>query len=108
MYADTVSSAASDEEKKRKCYVFDVNGLKGPNQFGRDTFFLCLDGLHGTVVPHHSSDNEMLYVEKSRNQLINGPSYNNYQCNKNNGRGMWCAALIVNDGWQIKDDYPWY
>ena len=21
--------------------------------------------------------------------------------------GRYCAALIMNDGWQIKDDYPW-
>jgi prepilin-type N-terminal cleavage/methylation domain-containing protein len=21
--------------------------------------------------------------------------------------GSWCSALIMNDGWKIKDDYPW-
>ncbi len=27
-------------------------------------------------------------------------------CNKNQN-GVCCAALIMRDGWQIKDDYPW-
>ncbi len=27
-------------------------------------------------------------------------------CNKNSD-GIKCAALIMADNWQIKDDYPW-
>lgn len=30
----------------------------------------------------------------------------NYGCNKK-GRGMWCGALIMTDGWVIAPDYPW-
>ena len=29
-----------------------------------------------------------------------------YGCNKN-GRGMYCAGLIIADGWTIANDYPW-
>ena len=28
------------------------------------------------------------------------------ECNKSS-TGLYCAALIMKDGWQIKDDYPW-
>ena len=106
VHTDAVTPSSVSVKNKRKCYSVDINGLKAPNKFGRDTFMICLDGEHGTVVPHHSDDSELQYVEKSRDEIKNGPSANNYQCNKN-GRGMWCAALIVNDSWQIKDDYPW-
>lgn len=92
---------------KQSCYAVDLNGFKGPNKFGRDMFFLCLNGETGTVVPHRCNDYESLSVEKSRDVLKNGPSNEGYQCSKQNGRGMWCAELIVQDGWQIKDDYPW-
>jgi hypothetical protein len=27
-------------------------------------------------------------------------------CNKAK-TGVFCSALIMKDGWQIKDDYPW-
>ena len=93
---------------QNQCFVVDVNGLKGPNQFGRDAFFLCVDAYNNAVIPHRYNDYELPpYTERSREQLINGPSNEGYQCNKTNGRGMWCAALIMRDGWQIKDDYPW-
>ena len=108
LYADIVNPSSDTQSFQRRCYVVDINGLKGPNQFGRDTFFLCLDGMHGAVVPHHSKDSEPAYVERTRDELKNGVSGNySYQCNKTNGRGMWCAALIINDSWQIKNDYPW-
>ena len=92
---------------KTRCYTVDLNGLKGPNRYGRDAFFVCLDGERGRIIPHQIQDNESPTVERSREQLLNGPSSYSYQCNKTNGRGMWCGALIIKDGWQIKDDYPW-
>ena len=96
----------AEQVLKQACYVIDLNGFKEPNKFGRDVFFLCLDGESGSILPHQVNDYESFSVEKSREVLKNGPSVNNYQCNKS-GRGMWCAALIIKDGWQIKDDYPW-
>jgi hypothetical protein len=89
----------------RKSYVVDINGYKKPNKFGKDLFFLSIDA-NKNVEPHHWDDNQPSSVTKTREQLKNGPSNYGYQCNKNN-RGMWCAALIMADGWQIKDDYPW-
>ena len=32
----------------------------------------------------------------------------NSNCSKlSTGGGLYCAAKIIRDGWQIKDDYPW-
>ena len=90
---------------ERKCYVIDINGYKKPNKFGRDLFMLCIYANKG-VIPHHNDDGESTSVTRTREQLLNGPSSYSYNCNKKN-RGMWCAALIMRDGWQIKDDYPW-
>ena len=96
----------TDGKFKRKCYAVDINGYKNPNKFGRDLFMFCLDGDKGQVVPHWWDDNEGHNVTKGRDKLLKGPSQESYQCSKS-ARGMWCAAVIMADGWQIKDDYPW-
>ena len=106
IYSSTYSPEGSSVVKTR-CYSVDLNGFKAPNQYGRDIFYFCLDGERGQIIPHQWDDGDESTVEKSRTELINAPSAENYQCNKTNGRGMWCAALIMRDGWQIKDDYPW-
>lgn len=94
----------ADSKFLRKCYAFDINGYKKPNRFGRDLFMLCLVPEKG-IVPHSWEDAEP-YTVRTREQLKNQATANRYQCNKK-GRGMWCAALIMKDGWKIKDDYPW-
>jgi len=104
--ADKSFASALSISYKQKGFSVDINGLKGPNKIGRDLFFFLLDGENGIILPRWIDDNQSASVEKSREVLKNGPSSQNYQCNTN-GRGMWCAALIIKDGWQIKDDYPW-
>ena len=106
IFSSTNTPASQYIEMKKKSYGFDLNGLKGPNKIGRDIFFLTIDGEHGNILPFMTNDNEPPYTERTRSELINGVGTYNYQCSKT-GRGMWCAALIIKDGWQIKDDYPW-
>lgn len=64
----------------------DLNGVKEPNVIGKDVFFLRIDikkGVFGTM---------------------DGVS----SCTKQNfSEGRSCAGKIIQDGWQIKDDYPW-
>lgn len=62
--------------------IIDINGPKGPNQFGRDVFRFNREKGKG-FVPDRNDD-----------------------CNKNAG-GVGCAKKIMEDGWEIKDDYPW-
>lgn len=58
-----------------------------------------------TVAPHK---NKLTFFQwgDDRDGLINNASYG---CNKNiaKSRRLNCGALIQNDGWEIKEDYPW-
>jgi prepilin-type N-terminal cleavage/methylation domain-containing protein len=95
----------SNSSYSTKTFVVDINGFKKPNKFGHDLFLISITP-NKDVLPKYWDDYENASYTKTREQLKNGPSNYRYQCNKN-GRGMWCAALIMADGWQIKDDYPW-
>ena len=85
--------------------MVDLNGYNTkPNKFGRDAFFISIAPEEGVKMSYRD-DGEGI-VQKTRKQLIDGPSNENYQCNYS-GRGIWCGALIQRDGWKISDDYPW-
>ncbi len=86
--------------------LIDINGYyTKPNRFGRDLFGINLTTNRGVLL-EYSDDGELGSVQRTREQLKNGPSAYGYQCNKN-GRGLWCGALIKADGWKISKDYPW-
>ena len=96
--------------------ILDINGVKGPNQFGKDVFYLDYDKSHPDDLYFMGkySDSEFKF-EKEPNgdrQVLLGKKnpkkggYYNYQCNKSK-RGLWCGHLIQLDGWKIKNDYPW-
>lgn len=74
----------------------DINGVKGPNRLGRDGFVFYLDTKKDKLIPYAFG--------QSRTTLLK-------DCTKNGDwmyyDGMACAFLIMSDGWQIKDDYPW-
>ena len=87
--------------------VVDINGvLTKPNQFGKDAFFFQL-WEDGSLLPMGYKTTYECHVpgDFDREFLKKGTCLN-YGCNKN-GRGMWCAALLMKDGWQILSDYPW-
>ncbi len=79
---------------------FDINGEKGPNQDGRDMFQFEIN-YGGNA----SSDNPSIlkdlpgYTDTSRSQYL-------ATCKKGSCYANACTALIMNDGWEIKDDYP--
>lgn len=68
----------------------DINGPKGPNVYGKDFFSFLLVSGKGIVPSGYNV----------RYQTLNN------RCSKT-GNGNDCAAKIMLDGWQIKDDYPW-
>ena len=87
-------------------FILDLNGYETkPNRFGRDAFYVVIYPTRG-VHFLYKDDGEDIGVRRTRQQLINGPSGFQYQCNAR-GRGMWCGALIQKDGWKIAPDYPW-
>ena len=66
----------------------DVNGKKGPNVFGKDTFLAYIISQTGRF--------EWLGQGVSRANLIK-------DCKNGN---LVCGALIQYDNWEIKEDYP--
>ena len=98
-----------------RIYV-DLNGQRGPNRIGRDIFVFSLfkNVLNGsnqisstTVMPGSNEDcgNGNVHYRMDRDTLTTSG------CNTckidHTGYGVACAALIMKDGWEIKDDYPW-
>lgn len=82
----------------------DVNGKKQPNIMGNDVFLIELGGFTSTA------DKNKFWpyaynVDYTRNDYLTGDPGNN--CDKVNGNGNRCFALIMRDNWQIADDYPW-
>lgn len=95
----------STTPSNRTIYL-DINGFGMPNTFGKDCYMLVITKKGNNVVFHNTDDGIPVKSDVPRNTLINGPSQHNYQCN-GTGRGMWCGALIQQDGWEFKSDYPW-
>lgn len=85
--------------------IIDLNGFKKPNQYGKDAFAFSIQPEKKFVpagVGYTSTIEGSMGFD--RDWLINGG--NNRGCNKN-ASGFYCAGLIMYDGWEIKDDYPW-
>ncbi len=101
-----VVGVSANDGTSRLGLMIDLNGYKTlPNKFGKDTFYITVNSARG-VVFSYLNDGESYTGVKTREQLKDGLSSYNYQCNKR-GRGMWCGALIEKDGWTIAPDYPW-
>ena len=86
----------------------DINGYKKPNRFGRDFFVFSIHKDYGLVPFGYkgSSDIES-YDTFDREHIKTSPRYG---CKNNKGaytNGGYCSALIMTDGWEIRDDYPW-
>ena len=91
--------------------LIDVNGGKKPNYQGRDAFYFC------------TKDNKLVAtgwnIEITRDDILNGKAvFNNQPClckkyDKNDTENpiylqrRCCTPLLILDGWEFKDDYPW-
>ena len=77
--------------------LIDINGYKRPNMIGKDAFSFAYIKEKGLVVSDFS--------QQDRDNLLSNKLH---MCNKASSKGGYaCSELIVLDGWQIKDDYPW-
>lgn len=93
-----------------KAIAIDINGLKRPNTAGKDLFVFWItkyDGIvpfgFGSFSSIDSFGEEQNFSQYDRDMLTGTKSY---ACNKDK-KGFWCTALIMMDGWEIKNDYPW-
>ena len=88
--------------------IVDLNGPRKPNRVGHDVFYFALNvpsTLGATVkkVPLLSGYVHGTSAKTSRDELIK-------DCRGDTsdwGAGSKCTLLIMNDGWEIRNDYPW-
>ncbi len=84
----------------------DTNGIKKPNQMGKDTFLFLFSTKHGLQpLGGDGTPDAWSYGTYSRENIMGSVSGSN-RCSKT-GTGYWCSALIMNDQWEIAKDYPW-
>ena len=72
----------------------DLNGLKGPNVVGRDVFLFKLRlEQNAKFMPYYYENNSYSSTLAS--------------CQRGDIESRCCTGLIMLDGWEIKDHYPW-
>ncbi len=97
-----ISYNKSDIAQKVKILV-DINGPKKPNKNGKDVFgffYYLQDDETPDIVGKFVPDGGW----RSFDELLNDSD--DYACKKGK-KGTHCMALIMKQGWQITDDYPW-
>ena len=72
----------------------DLNGLKGPNVIGHDIFLFKMNlQQNAKFMPYYYEN------ESYGSTLVN--------CQRGGLESRSCTGLIMLDGWEIKDHYPW-
>jgi prepilin-type N-terminal cleavage/methylation domain-containing protein len=84
-----IETAYSNTSNPSYNIYIDLNGSKPPNVYGKD--FFIFTRTNTGILPYG--------YDKTETQI-------NSSCSKT-GDGSYCAAKIMQDGWEIKDDYPW-
>ena len=80
-------------EYRNIIFEVDINGFEKPNTLGKDVFYMTFD-LRKKVFGFHN------YGIMTRQRYLDS-------C-KSDGDTQICGYLIFLDGWEIKDDYPWF
>ena len=73
--------------------ICDINGGKGPNQFGKDVFYF-------QRIADEKGNDMQPYGYNNSDAIINS------NCSTR-GDSSFCAEKIRRDGWKITKDYPW-
>ena len=79
--------------------IYDVNGDDKPNVEGKDQFRFHICNESST------SGNKYFLTGDDG---INASSSREYILSRCKSFSYTCSSLIEYDGWQIKDDYPWF
>ncbi len=79
--------------------VIDVNGPKPPNEFARDRFRFYVDLREN---PKQLISGRKIFYPRG-DESYTGSNYVE-KCKKEKD---YCLDLIMNDGWEIKSDYPY-
>ena len=85
----------------------DVNGLGKPNQIGKDTFLFFFSAQYGLRPLGEIGTPTSWSYGKVYSRKTVGPKGTSAHACATGKSGYWCAALIMQDGWQMAQDYPW-
>ena len=97
VYVDTINKGTSENPQDviwAITFFVDLNGTKGPNVIGHDIFAFLLRTQDDTKFTPYVYSNTNYYRAL-------------YNCKSGDIESRFCTALIMMDGWQIKDHYPW-
>ena len=85
----------------------DINGHQKPNQIGYDIFLFYING--NPNISNRKNYRIKFWGHYLKDEDLVKPSA--YGCNKNstdkNYSGFFCGELIMRNGWEIPDNYPW-
>ena len=87
------------QDSSHAWFLVDINGEKKPNKLGRDVFLFLL-----RFFAVNSNDKVGLFPSGLGYQELPSRETLRQQCSIYPEK---CSSLIMVDGWQIKDDYPW-
>ena len=91
--SDPDTGVCIDREYRDIIFKVDINGFDKPNVSGKDVFNMAFD-LQKKVFGFYN------YGSSTRQNVLNN-------C-KIGVDAQICGYLIFLDGWEIKDDYPWF
>ncbi len=92
--------------------VYDVNGEKGPNQYGRDLFYFFIligadnEDLIRITTPHVNTSWSTITLNSDGTNYYSYTREEKKERCKNKETGDGCSALLEADGWEFKNDYP--
>ena len=92
--------------------VYDVNGEKGPNQYGRDLFYFFIligadnEDLVRITTPHVNTSWSTITLNSDGTNYYSYTREEKKERCKNKETGDGCSALLEADGWEFKNDYP--
>jgi len=82
-------------------FEYDVNGLKKPNEAGRDIFYFMYCSSMYTEI--NDSDRKRTFITYQNQNMTNRSTA--LQACKNSA--YYCSTLVMIDGWEFKSDYPY-
>ena len=104
----TNDNVGGNKYKTHLIMFIDINGAKRPNKLGKDIFTFSIFPFVKANTNVMLGSNEQCYdgalhYTFTREQLL---TQGCATC-KSGTNGYGCSAVIMKDGWEIKDDYPW-
>lgn len=96
--------------------LIDIDNKAQKNIVGKDVFMFIIE--NNILKPYGSGLSRDVLIGKDKDRFCTPPECSNptyfsgaEACSRTivDGRyaGVFCSALIMQDGWEIEDDYPW-